>query len=75
MMFAELFPNERFTPKSHNFVNYGTIFQFSGPTHNLSTIRFEAKHKDKKREANTTTSRRNITHTLCIKEQLVLCYR
>ncbi|KYQ51400.1 hypothetical protein ALC60_09501 [Trachymyrmex zeteki] len=75
MMFAELFPSERFTPKSHNFVHYGTIFQFSGPIRNLSTIRFEAKHKNKKKEANATTSRRNITHTLCIKEQLSLCYR
>ncbi|XP_011699565.1 PREDICTED: uncharacterized protein LOC105456901, partial [Wasmannia auropunctata] len=70
MMFAELFPSERFTPKSHNFAHYGTIFQFSGPIRNLSTIRFEAKHKNKKKEANATTSRRNITHTLCIKEQL-----
>lgn len=75
MMFAELFPSERFTPKSYNFVHYGTIFQFSGSIRNLSTIRFEAKHKNKKKEANATTSTKNITHSLYLKEQLNLCYR
>lgn len=58
MMFAELFPNERFTPKAHYFVHYGTIFKSSGPIRNLSTIQFEAKHKNKKKEANATTYRK-----------------
>lgn len=60
-MFAELFLSETFIPKLYNFVHYNIIFQSSGPIHNLNTIRFEAKHKNKK-EANATTSRRNITH-------------
>lgn len=74
-LFKKLFPNERVKPKGHNFVHYGTVLEQSGPLINLSSILFEVKHKDKKREANCITSRKNITKTLCIKEQLGLSYR
>jgi len=72
-LFKKLFPNERVKPKGHNFIQYGTVFEQSGPLINLSSIRFEGKHKDK--EANCITSRKNITKTLCIKEVLGLAYR
>ncbi|CAL1672950.1 unnamed protein product [Lasius platythorax] len=74
-IFKEVFPNERIKPKAHNFVHYSNVLEQSGPIVKLSSMQFEAKHKSKETEANATSSRRNITQTLCINEQLVLCYR
>lgn len=74
-LFKQVFPNERIKPKMHNFIHYPTVLEQSGPIVKLSSIRFETKHKSKKTEANASRSRKNITQTLCIKEQLVLCYR
>lgn len=74
-LFKQVFPNENIKPKMHNFIHYPTVIEQSGPIVKLSSIRFEAKHKSKKTEANASSNRKNITQTLCIKEQLVLCYR
>lgn len=49
-LFKELFPHERVKPKGHNFIHYGTVLEQSGPLINLSSIRFESKHKDKKKK-------------------------
>ena len=56
-------------------MHYGRVLVQSGPIINLSTFRFESKHRDKKRQASATCSPKNITHTLFLKEQLALCYR
>ena len=73
-LFNKLFPNVNLKPKGHLWVHCGRILVQSGPIINMSTYRFESKHRDKKREASATCSRKNITHTLCLKEQLALCY-
>lgn len=74
-IFKKVFPNEQIKPKAHNFDHDSNVLEQSGPIVKLSSMRFKAKHKSKKTEANATSSRRNITQKLCIKEQLVLCYR
>ena len=74
-MFKNSFPTEPIKPKMHNLTHYGTILEQSGPIITLSTSKYETKHKSKKNEASAANSRVNITHTLCMKESLVLCYR
>ena len=74
-MYKEVFPNERVKPKMHDFIHYPTVMEQCGPIVKLSSLRFESKHKKKKIEANATSSRKNITYTLGIKERLVMCYR
>ena len=74
-MFKNPFPTEPIKPKMHNLTHYGTILEQSGPIINLSTSKYETKHNDKKKEASAANSRVNITHTLCMEESLVLCYR
>ncbi|XP_036320474.1 uncharacterized protein LOC118734989 [Rhagoletis pomonella] len=75
LMLKEIFPRENVKPKLHNWTHYGTIMEEAGPIIDLSTSKFESKHKLKKKEASATTSRVNITYTLCLKETLGLCYR
>ena len=74
-MYLKVFPAETVTIKLHNFLHYHTVLGQSGPLVNLSTYRFESKHKHKKTEANATSCRRNILETLCHKEILCLAYR
>ena len=62
-------------PKDHFLVHYSLIMEMSGPVAHLSTGKFESKHKVLKMNAKSTSSRVNITHTLCMKEQLSFCYR
>ena len=61
-------------PKDHFLVHYSLIIEMSGPVAHLSTGKFESKHKVLKTNAKSTISRVNITHTLCMKEQLNFCY-
>ena len=67
-LFNKLFLNVNLKPKGHLWVHYGRVLVQLGPIINLSTFRFESKHRDEKREASATCSRKNITHTLCLKE-------
>ena len=46
-----------------------------GPLNNISSMRFEAKHRNFKKNANVVNSRINITFTLAKKNQLQLCER
>ncbi|XP_011862141.1 PREDICTED: uncharacterized protein LOC105558828 [Vollenhovia emeryi] len=62
-------------PKHHNMTHYKTILKKSGPPSHLSVARFESKNRLLKLAANATCSRKNITHSLAVKEQLYLCYR
>lgn len=61
--------------KHHNMTHYKTIMKKSGPLSHLSVMRFESKNRLLKLAANATCSRKNITHTLAIKEQFNLCNR
>ncbi|KAE8741293.1 hypothetical protein FOCC_FOCC013181 [Frankliniella occidentalis] len=46
-----------------------------GPFGLLSTIRFEAKHRFLKMTSNVCNSRRNLSKTVALKQQLALCFR
>lgn len=69
-LYLKLFKNDPLKRKHHNLTHYGTILKMSGPLINLSTIRFEAKHKFFSDCAKSTVSRKNVTYTLAMKEQL-----
>ncbi|KAJ8909351.1 hypothetical protein NQ315_014971 [Exocentrus adspersus] len=62
-------------PKHHNVVHYPWIMDKVGPLKNMSTLRYESKHREFKKAANAVSSRVNITHTLALKNQLKLCLR
>ncbi|KYM95709.1 hypothetical protein ALC62_13615, partial [Cyphomyrmex costatus] len=47
----------------------------AGPLVQMSSIRFEAKHKELKQTAKAVSSRRNPAYTLALKHQLQLNYR
>ena len=46
-LFNELFPNVNLKPKGHLWMHYSRVLVQSGPIINLSTFRFESKHRDK----------------------------
>lgn len=73
-MYLKLF-NDRLKPKHHFMVHYGTIMRMSGPLGLLSSMRYESKNRILKLCATATSSRRNITYTIALKEQLSLCFR
>ncbi|KYQ48388.1 hypothetical protein ALC60_12569 [Trachymyrmex zeteki] len=50
-----------------------SAWQIIGPLINISSMRFEAKHRDLKKNANVVQSRVNITFTVAKKNQLQLC--
>ncbi|KAE9525990.1 hypothetical protein AGLY_013932 [Aphis glycines] len=62
-------------PKHHHMVHYPLIISQSGPLSHHWCMRFEAKHKKLKETANYITSKKNITLTLSLKQQLQLAYR
>lgn len=57
-------------PKHHHMLHYPTVLQKSGPLSLLSSMRFEAKHKEFKDTAKSITSRKNAPYTLALKQQL-----
>lgn len=68
-LYISLF-NDTLKPKHHFLVHYPTIIQYSGPPRHFWCFRFEAKHREMKIYARTTSSRKNITLTLAKKSQL-----
>lgn len=73
-MFIKLFKCS-LKPKQHNMTHYGTIMKMCGPLSALSTIRNESKHKFMKDVANSTSSRKQITYTIALKQQLNFYHR
>ncbi|KAJ8666570.1 hypothetical protein QAD02_008232 [Eretmocerus hayati] len=67
-MFIRLF-KRGLRPKQHNMVHYGSCIGKGGPMSNIKTARFEANHKFFKSAADSTSSRREITYTLSMKNQ------
>jgi len=59
--------------KHHLLIHYPSIIKYSGPPRHYWCFRFEAKHKELKLYAHTTTSRKRITLTLAKKFQLKFC--
>ncbi|KAK3929199.1 Zinc finger protein 653 [Frankliniella fusca] len=62
-------------PKHHFLLHYARSLSILGPFSNLSTIRFEAKHRLITMSANSCMSRVNLAHTVAIKHQLGFCFR
>lgn len=62
-------------PKHHFLIHYPSIIEKIGPPHNLSSMRFEAKHKDLKVYAQNCRSRVNLPFTLLNRIQLKCTYR
>jgi hypothetical protein len=62
--------------KHHNMTHYKTVLKKCGPPSHLSVARFESRNRLLKLAANATCCRKNITHSLSVKEQFFLfCYR
>jgi len=73
-LYINLF-DDTLKPKHHLLLHYPRIMQQRGPLKQMSSIRFEAKHKELKQTANAITSRKNPAYTLAVKHQLQLNYR
>lgn len=59
-------------PKFHFLTHYSKMLSKFGPLHQISTIRFESKHKVSKVAARSAVSRINICKTIVIRNQLSL---
>ncbi|XP_018577570.2 uncharacterized protein LOC108915902 isoform X2 [Anoplophora glabripennis] len=59
-------------PKFHFMTHYPSILLNSGPLKNMSTLRYESKHRQFKLSANVIASRVNISYSLAVKHQLQL---
>lgn len=62
-MYLFLF-NSSLKPKHHFLLHYANIVTKIGPLMYLSCMRFEAKHKEFKKNATNVQSRRNLPLTL-----------
>lgn len=60
------------TQKFHNLIHYPRLIEHFGPLVHLSTMRYESKHRELKKVANTVASRRDICLTIAKKCQLHL---
>lgn len=59
-----------FKTKHHNLLHYPRIMRAFRPLKNISSMRFEAKHKQIKEISKVVTSRMNPSYTLAMKHQL-----
>lgn len=62
----------RLKPKHHYMTHYANIVRKVGPLVHMSTMRFEAKHKEFTKIAKSTNNFRNINKTLTIRYQETL---
>ena len=56
--------------KYHNLLHYPLVASIVGPLSQLSTIRFEAKHRPLKQGAQTSSNKINLPYTIALKNQL-----
>lgn len=70
--YLEVFDNITLKPKHHIITHYPEIMTTVGPLINISSMRFEAKHRDFKKNANVVNSRVNITLTLAKKKPVTV---
>lgn len=73
-MYVRLF-KDTLKPKHHFMVHWGRVLKASGPLIGLSAYKFESKNRKMKVRAHATYSRKLITYTVCLKEQLEFAYR
>lgn len=62
-------------PKHHFLIHYPRLLKLIGPLSSVSSIRYEGHHRQFKSAANICSSRKNITYTLAMKNQLVFSCR
>lgn len=67
--------NDTLKSKHHFLIHYPRIMKQFGPPKQMSSIRFEAKHKELKETAKFVSSRTNPAETLTLKHQLQLNFR
>lgn len=72
-LYIEHFGNLK--PKHHFLIHYPYIMSVVGPLINISSIRYEGRHRLLKANATAVTCRKNILYTLAIKNQLAYCHR
>ena len=70
-LYVELF-SDTLKLKHHTMLHYPYVMRQPGVQINYSCDRFEGKHLSSVQDARGTTSRKNIAHTLAMKEQLRL---
>lgn len=73
-LYLSLF-DETLKPKHHLLLHYPGIMEQMGPVVTNSVLRFEAKHRQFKMTAKSTTCRINLCKTLAIKNQLNFSHR
>ncbi|KYN00712.1 hypothetical protein ALC62_08504 [Cyphomyrmex costatus] len=61
-------------PKHHLLIHYPRILLISGLFWNISSMRFESKHHERKITSRASINRINVCHTIAIKNQLRLNY-
>lgn len=72
-LYIEHFGNLK--PKHHFLLHYPSLLSLIGPLANVSSMRFEGRHRNFKQTANTSCNNKNILYTLAIKNQLNFCHR
>jgi len=61
--------------KHHILLHYPRIMRALGPLKNMSSMRYEAKHKQIKETSKIITSRKNPSYSLAVKHQLQFGHR
>lgn len=59
----------KLTPKLHNLTHYSRVIRSMGPVMNMSTIRYEGKHKTFKKIINQSCNFINVCKSLAIRHQ------
>lgn len=65
-LLSTLFPGS-LKPKHYFLIHYPRIFSISGPFWNISSLRFESKHREGKITSRASVNRINICRTIAIK--------
>ncbi|XP_044013988.1 uncharacterized protein LOC122856376 [Aphidius gifuensis] len=73
-LLSEYFPDSM-KCKHHFLIHHPRVLQLCGSLWKISTMRYEAKHREAKITSRTAISRVNICKTIAIKHQLQLNYR
>lgn len=61
--------NSNLKPKYHNMIHYPMIIDNIGPLNDISSMRFEAKHRPLKVIGRSSNNRKNLIHTISVKCQ------
>ena len=70
--FAVIFPNRKIIPKMHYLLLYPVFMKKVGPLINLTSMRFESKHKQLKGYVTRQTNYKNVPYTISTRHQIEL---